>query len=535
MKKKKELKKQNGITLVALIVTIIILLILAGISISALTQTGLFSRAKQAEQKSKETQEQENTTLGTYENEIDKYISGKVDEETKKIQADGSWNSSKKVNSPQLMDGMTGVYWDDKGQEVTVTADNQDNWYDYENQKWANAKTKDGSYWVWIPRYAYKIKSGCYTNTAGTIAVKFLQGKSNKDINNTEIKTTYPTVSNGAMQDYVVHPSFTNGTSNHFMNGEWRDNVAGYWVAKYAAGYQASTTDASDAIKVVNGSDTIVYSSEKYTANNTYTATAIASSAIANTAMSYPVFKPLTYAYNCITTGESYTLSRNIATASNFYGLNSSKTDSHQMKNSEWGAVAYLAQSSCGRNGIEISMNSKNLNNLNSKYIYSVTGYSGETANGVDASTTNNMSGVFDMRGCVWERTSAYITNGADNLKYGSSFVAVTTENKEAYKTLSTEYATVYPHDSTNLGTTYNTKKSLTYGFGDAILETSARTTTTDGWNEDYSHFSYSASPFFVRGGYYGDTAVSTGSFAFHRADGSAYYGNGFRSVLVAL
>ena len=75
------------------------------------------------------------------------------------------------------------------------------------------------------------------------------------------------------------------------------------------------------------------------------------------------------------------------------------------MKNSEWGAVAYLTQSSCGRNGIEISMNSKNLNNLNSKYIYAVTGYSGETANGVDASTTNNMSGVFDMRGCVWEFT----------------------------------------------------------------------------------------------------------------------------------
>ena len=57
MKMKKELKKQNGITLVALIVTIIILLILAGISISALTQTGLFGRAKQAEQKSREAQE----------------------------------------------------------------------------------------------------------------------------------------------------------------------------------------------------------------------------------------------------------------------------------------------------------------------------------------------------------------------------------------------------------------------------------------------------------------------------------------------
>ena len=163
--------------------------------------------------------------------------------------------------------------------------------------------------------------------------------------------------------------------------------------------------------------------------------------------MSYPVFKPLTYAYNCISTGDSYTLSKEIATASDFYGLNSNRTDSHQMKNSEWGAVAYLTQSSCGRNGTEVTMNSKNLNN-NSKRIYAVTGYSGEKANGIDASTTNNMSGIFDLRGCVWEYTTGYITNGNDNLKYGSSFVATTEANENGYQILSTEYATVYPYQA---------------------------------------------------------------------------------------
>lgn len=50
------------------------------------------------------------------------------------------------------------------------------------------------------------------------------------------------------MQDYVVHPSFTNGTNNHFMNGEWDKEITGYWVAKYAAGFQTSATDASNAI-----------------------------------------------------------------------------------------------------------------------------------------------------------------------------------------------------------------------------------------------------------------------------------------------
>ena len=72
-------EKNKGITLIALIITIIILLILAGISISALTQTGLFEKAKQAEPKSKEAQEQENAPLGNYENELNKYITVKTD------------------------------------------------------------------------------------------------------------------------------------------------------------------------------------------------------------------------------------------------------------------------------------------------------------------------------------------------------------------------------------------------------------------------------------------------------------------------
>ena len=58
------------------IITIIILLILAGISISALTQTGLFERAKQAEQKSKDAQKLENETLVSYENSVNEIILG---------------------------------------------------------------------------------------------------------------------------------------------------------------------------------------------------------------------------------------------------------------------------------------------------------------------------------------------------------------------------------------------------------------------------------------------------------------------------
>ncbi len=65
---------KSGITLVALIVTIVILLILAGISISALTQTNLFIKAKLSKEKHESAQIEENETLANYENNINKYI-----------------------------------------------------------------------------------------------------------------------------------------------------------------------------------------------------------------------------------------------------------------------------------------------------------------------------------------------------------------------------------------------------------------------------------------------------------------------------
>ena len=71
---KKILKNTKGITLVALVITIIILLILAGISISALTNTGIFQKAKDAKQKSEDAALDQNTKLDEYENEIDKYL-----------------------------------------------------------------------------------------------------------------------------------------------------------------------------------------------------------------------------------------------------------------------------------------------------------------------------------------------------------------------------------------------------------------------------------------------------------------------------
>ena len=72
---KKIMKNQKGITLVALVITIIILLILAGISISTLTNTGIFEKAKDAKEKSEAEEKQQSETLDSYEKELNKYTS----------------------------------------------------------------------------------------------------------------------------------------------------------------------------------------------------------------------------------------------------------------------------------------------------------------------------------------------------------------------------------------------------------------------------------------------------------------------------
>ena len=73
---KNTFKSSKGITLVALVITIIILLILAGISISALTNTGIFGKAKEAKQKSDEAALDQNTKLDEYESELNAYLPG---------------------------------------------------------------------------------------------------------------------------------------------------------------------------------------------------------------------------------------------------------------------------------------------------------------------------------------------------------------------------------------------------------------------------------------------------------------------------
>ena len=66
--------REDGITLVALVITIIILLILAGVAITALTQTGLFEKAKEAKNATENAQIEEKNILDYYNNKINSTV-----------------------------------------------------------------------------------------------------------------------------------------------------------------------------------------------------------------------------------------------------------------------------------------------------------------------------------------------------------------------------------------------------------------------------------------------------------------------------
>ena len=94
------------------------------------------------------------------------------------LPSDGSYSKEKGVNTPKLGSGMTPIKWN--GSSWVNTTGSDKDWYDYTAKKWANAKTSDGSMWVWIPRYAYSITSGYHSSSAGNIEVEFMKGLTNE-------------------------------------------------------------------------------------------------------------------------------------------------------------------------------------------------------------------------------------------------------------------------------------------------------------------------------------------------------------------
>ena len=70
-------KKERGITLIALVVTIIVLIILAGISINLIFGTnGIINKAKSSKTLTEQASLNEQIALGEIDKELEKYIEG---------------------------------------------------------------------------------------------------------------------------------------------------------------------------------------------------------------------------------------------------------------------------------------------------------------------------------------------------------------------------------------------------------------------------------------------------------------------------
>ena len=68
------LRKEKGITLIALVITIIVLLILAGVTIATLTgDNGILTRATEAKNKTEQAQKDEENILNSYEDKLNEY------------------------------------------------------------------------------------------------------------------------------------------------------------------------------------------------------------------------------------------------------------------------------------------------------------------------------------------------------------------------------------------------------------------------------------------------------------------------------
>ena len=396
---KKNSKKNGGITLIALVITIIVLLILAGVSIATLTgKNGILTQAQEAKEANEKAEQKEVAQLNDLNNLIENYV-----------ETTEGFNGTE--NAPKLSSGMIPVKYEN-GKWLKADEENKDNsWYEYgtgaENKRWANIVTvkeevRDQyvnasenteidmndvtTMFVWIPRYSYEIVG------EKDIDISFLQGNTNKEVDGSETKK-------------IVHPGFN-------MNGL---ELKGIWVAKFEA-------------SGINKNGEIV-------GNATST-----SSDTASTEGAYVTVKPSVASWRHITIGESQYQSMKINTDSEHYGLGN--VNSHLMKNAEWGAVAYLCYSDYG----EVpQINACGSYNSTGKYYYDLMTGAGpskagnenrynydsstfltnnayNTENGRLASTTGNETGIYDMNGGAWERVATFLNNGNGNIsRFGNS------------------------------------------------------------------------------------------------------------------
>ena len=389
-------------------------------------------------------------------------------------------------NAPVLAEGMIPIKYDGTNWVKASTND----WYNYENKEWANAVmvtsgTRDTymsatagttvseedilAYYVWIPRYKYQLFN-VYSTTMDPIEIQV------------EFEDGIPTKSSGtANGQWLTHPAFTFGT----------DELKGIWVGKF------STTGSAEA----------------------------------------PTSKPNLLPLTNQNVSSQFTTSQMFGTTTYLTSTGASEVDAHMMKNIEWGAVAYLKQSKYGLGTTDIGLN----NYKSSPYLtgcgaasgssFSTTCNAYNTTDGMSASTTGNITGIYDMSaytgtyvmGVMQDNTGTNTPMSGSSSSYNSGFTGKIYDSGNFTQYSGVAFPNSKYYDLYAYGTsyTYDTRRIL----GDATGEVAS-------WYGDYSDFVYSAYPWFVRGGSGNGDPSFAGVFAFHRSDGGPDPGLAFRSVL---
>ena len=400
------------------------------------------------------------------------------------------------VNEPKLKGNMTPIRYIGVVAEGANTTNN-----------WANTITADGSMWVWIPRYAYKITyytDSNYTTTTtnktqyGKIDVAFVKYENGQNmfLNSTDSGeiTSDPTEVGAGTEKWLVHPAFINDSSNNFANGGWDRELSGIWVGKFeATGTKTKDSDGNvteATISVMPGVSAL---------------------------RDMKIKDQFKYA-KLATFGEN---------------ISAENLGSHMAKNSEWGATVYLAYSKYGTNGYDVGKNSSD-----NCYTGGTNTQTNIYSTNYGQSTTNNPYGVYDLRGGSYEYVASYVNYGSSD-SYLSIYGGTTSGDlygSSDEQSTSTKYKTVYTasgtseSDSYNLLVTGNTTKK-----GDAVYETSTNYQNSTSWNNGTgnsadSYFPHVTHSFFLRGG---DSSYQhTGMFSFGNNAGHSFNVYSFRLIL---
>ena len=247
------------------------------------------------------------------------------------------------------------------------------------------------------------------------------------------------------------------------------------------------------------------------------------------------------------------TMIQNMQTSSNIYGLSTSRTntDSHMLTNYEWGAVAYLTNSNYGRctNGscTEVTINncSSNITGIGADSVSAsqssttctTTANKYNGSKGVLASTTGNITGVYDMSGGTNEYVMGNMsyTSGNYTLYPSSSGFA-----SSWYTTSTAKYLTTYAYGSSSTDQIAYNRSRLGDATGEVVLSTGAYGRGWNGgWYSDSVSFSNNTSSWFLRGAFCG-IDDDAGVFYFKDdiggySSGSGYVDNSSRSALISL